>query len=58
MAGVNRVWAGWDLLREAKKLEARKMLENRIEPTCLLHALSAFVISEQKTSLNRTLFSF
>jgi len=28
---VTGVWAGWDSLREQKKLEARKILENAAE---------------------------
>jgi len=28
---VSRWWAGWDSLQEQKKLEARKLLENRAE---------------------------
>ncbi len=31
MIGVNGVWAGVDSVREQKKLEARKMLENAAE---------------------------
>ena len=31
MACITCVWAGWDSVREQKKLEARKLLENAAE---------------------------
>jgi hypothetical protein len=45
------VWAGWDSLREAEKLEARKMLENRAES----HTSAARFVGRHgfyKTTLN------